>query len=341
VSAPFADVPPALRALVPEAGEPWPDETRATCGSCPMAASTAPHPWSFAPDLRCCGFHPTVPNYDVGRALARDPQAARLIRARLVDREGVSAQGITAPPARDRLYRIRGADGFGRDHDLRCPFWVGGEHACGIWAERPASCRVWYCKHDDGLPSAVTWTELGALMSEAETRVSALLVERGAPPARGDDEAAWLAWFAWCAREVERLDDVTLAALVTPAMSDRRAALRAMRDRRPSTLADLLVPSISEWLRDGDRVWLTGYSSYDAVAAPPSVFALLARLDGDTPWRDALAAARAETGDAALDDALIAELHRVRALRAVDGRDNLPFDELPVRNAGWNTGSAP
>jgi Fe-S-cluster containining protein len=335
VTSPFADVPAALRALVPEAGDAWPDEPRAACGACPMVASTAPHPWSFAADIRCCGFHPTVPSYDVGRALARDPQAAALVRRRLADREGVSALGITAPPARERLYRIRGVDSFGRDPELRCPFWVGGEHACGIWAERPATCRVWYCKHDGGHAGAVSWTDLGALVSEAEGQLAALIAARGAPPAAGADDDAWIAWFGWCAAEVERVDAAALAALITPAMADRRAAVRAMRDRRARRLADVLVPSIAEWLSDDGRVWLTGYSSYDGVAAPPGVFALLARLDGVMGWREALAAARAETGDAGLDEALIVELHRVGALSAADGSDDLRFDMVPVRGGGW------
>lgn len=338
MASPFADVPEALRALVPEAGEPWPDEPRADCDACPMAASTAPHPWSFAADLRCCAFHPTVPNFALGRA-AREPRAAALVRGRLADREGVSARGIAAPPARARLYQLRRAEGFGRDHDLRCPFWVGGDRACGIWRDRPATCRVWFCKHERGQAGAVAWSELGVLATEAEAQLAALLCARGAPPvaaAGGDVDAdAWLAWFAWCADEVERLDAATVAALTTPAMAARRAAVRAMRDRAPRAPGPVLVPSIADWLRDGERVWLTGYSSYDGVAAPPAIFALLARLDGVTPWREALAAVRAETGDPALDEALIVELHRVGALSAPDGSDDLRFDAIPVHHAGW------
>ena len=98
----------------------------------------------------------------------------------------------------------------------------------------------------------------------------------------------------------------------------------------------MLVATIADWLRDGDRVWLTGYSSYDGVAAPPSVFSLVGRLDGATPWPEALAAARAETGDVRLDDALVVELHRVGALSAADGSDDLPFEVVPVTGAGWS-----
>ncbi len=337
MSAPFDDVPAAVRALVPEVEDPGPDEARAACGRCPMVASAAPHPWGFAAETRCCTYHPSVANYAVGRALGRDPATAARIRQRLADRAGVSATGIEPPPARDRLYQLGGAGTFGRDVGLRCPFWVGGEHSCGIWRDRPATCRVWFCKHDDGLGAAVTWSQLGILVSEAESRIARLLCERGQPPAGADvDVDTWAAWFRWCAAEVERLGPDDLAALASPAMVERRAALRALRDRPARRLSSVLVPTLTEWVRDGDRVWLTGYSTYDAVAAPTAVFALLARLDGQTPWAEALAAARAETGEAALDDVLIAELHRVGALSAADGADDLPFDVAPALGAAWS-----
>ena len=340
MTSPFDDAPAAIRALVPEAVGEWPDEGRAACGRCPMAASGAPHPWGFAAETRCCTYHPAVPNFAVGRALARDAATATLIRRRLADRAGVSAAGIDPSPERDRLYQLGGVDTFGRDVGLRCPFWVGGERSCGIWRDRPATCRVWFCKHDDGLAAVVTWSELGTLMTEAEAQVAALLCTRGTPPTGAPgavvDAATWEAWFAWCAAEVERLGPDDLAALTTPAMIDRRAALQAMHGRPRRRLGPVLIATIADWLRDGDRIWLTGYSTYDAVAAPPAVFAFLDRLDGETPWAAALAGARAETGEAGLDDALVAELHRVGALSAPDGADDLPFTAMPVRGAGWS-----
>lgn len=336
VSSPFDDAPAAVRVLVPELGDAGPDEARATCGQCPMVAAAAPHPWGFAAETRCCTYHPTMANFAVGRALARDPATAALIRARLADRSGVSAAGIDPPPAHDRRYQLGGADRFGRDHGLRCPFWVGGERSCGVWRDRPATCRTWFCKHDDGLGGAVAWSQLGILGTEAEARVAGLLCARGAPPTGDVDIEAWVAWFGWCAAELDRLAPDDVAALASPGLTARRAELVTLRRRPVRRLGRHLVASVSELLRDGARIWLTGYSTYDAVAAPPTVFAFLARLDGATPWADALAAARAETGDAALDDALVAELHRVGAVRAPDGADDLPFAIDAVAGAAWS-----
>lgn len=334
---PFDDAPRAVLALVPEATSVGAGEARADCAACPLVASGAPHPWGFAAETRCCTYHPSVPNFLVGRALARGGGGAERMRARLGEPEGVSATGVDAPPARDRLYQLRGAHAFGRERALRCPFWQGGEHSCGVWADRPATCRTWFCKHDDGLGAAATWSQLGILVSEAEARVAALLVARGRPPAAdGTDPSAWATWFTWCADEVERLTADDLAPLASAALEQRRAAWRAMQARPARPLAAVLVPSVSELVRDGARVWLTGYSSYDGVAAPPSVFALLAALDGATPWTAALAAARTATGDERLDEALVIELHRVGALSAADGSDALPFEVVPVRGAAWS-----
>jgi hypothetical protein len=86
-------------------------------------------------------------------------------------------------------------------------------------------------------------------------------------------------------------------------------------------MPEVLVPAISEVLPLGDDVLLAGYSTFDAVRAPKTIFAFLARLDGTAPWRDALAAAAVPGVDAAL----VAELRRIGALRDPAGGDDPPL----------------
>ncbi len=334
-ASPFTDLPPVVRALVPEAAASGDGEARADCARCPMAASTAPHPWSFSPDTRCCTYHPALPNFLAGRALARGGATAELVLARLGDPDGVSARGVYAPAWHLARYHAEQGAGFGRDPALRCPFWVGGEHACGVWHDRPATCRAWFCKHDDGLGGAVAWSQVSFLVAEAEDRVARYLVARGSPPAPGATVAAWADWFRACATSVLTLDEADVAALGSPGLTERRTDLVSIRRRPPRRLADVVVPAVSDRLVDGLRVHLSGYSSFDAVVAPRAVFAFLSRLDGVVPWRDALAAARAATDEPELDEPLVRELHRVGALRAVDGSDDLPFDVEPMPAARW------
>jgi len=330
----FEHLPPAVRALAPELDDGWPGEARAECGRCPLAAldGEAPPPWSFTAETRCCTAHPSLANFLVGRALARD-ESRGAIERRLAEPGGVTAWGIDAPPGFDARYRATVDVGFGRDRSLRCPFWAGGEASCGVWRDRSATCRAWFCRHDDGQLGAARWSRASFLASAIESGVAGVLVGRGRDAGRVP-EADWPAWFAWCAGEVERLGADDLAPLVAE-LAPRRAELVPLRrSRRP--LPDVLEPSVSEWTAAGDDVLLTGYSSFDAVRAPRAVFALLARLDGATPWREALAAARAELDAPAwLDDALIAELYRVGAVRDPAGPEHPDLTFEPATAARW------
>lgn len=323
---PFDGAPAVIAALVPEVLDTAEGEPRADCAHCPMAAEHAPAPWSFSAETRCCTYHPFLASFRAGAALMRGGGGAARVLARLADPAGVTALGIAAPP--ERAARQRDGRDFGQDVALRCPFWVGGEHACGVWHDRPPTCRGWFCKHDDGLGGAVAWMRTAALAGEVEERLARRLVALGTPPdPAAADAAAWSAWFRWCAARTETLDTAEVAVLrdeVDRALAGQRAELVQIRRRPRRVLADRLVAAVTEVHHGGDRVLLTGYSSFDAAAAPPSVFAFLARLDGQTTWRDALAAAPGMT------EAIVAELHRIGALRAADGSDDLPFSVEPL-----------
>ncbi|MCE9574353.1 MAG: hypothetical protein K8W52_14495 [Deltaproteobacteria bacterium] len=311
----YAYLPAVARALAPELDGDWPGEAAADCDHCSLLAPDLPHPWGFAPGLRCCTAHPVIANFLVGRALARGDLGSDRVRARLADRGGVSARGIDPPPGWAARYQRTKADGFGRDPSLACPFVDGAEPVgCGVWRDRPAMCRSWYCRHGEGLTGAHAWASADHLATELELGLARLLIARGAPPALGADIDAWVAWFAWCAGEVDRLTEAEVAPLAA-GLARHRTGLIPLR--RSPAIPPVLVAAVSELVAIGDDVLVTGYSTFDAVRAPRAIFALLARLDGALPWRDALAATRAQLGEPAwLDEALVRELVRVGALRA-------------------------
>jgi hypothetical protein len=336
MTSPFVVLPPAVRRLLGPLDEGWDDEARADCGRCPQVAATAagaPYPFGMAADARCCTAQPNLANFLVGRAVADGAEAR--IRARLADRDGVSAWGIRAVAGYDEAFPRRAATGFGRDLAMRCPFWVGGDHACGVWSGRSARCRAFFCRHDHGLTSALGWSQAAGLAVALEAATADHLIEAlgGGPAATaGDDEL--LAWYARCAAAAPALDEAAAIAIaarlpggaagVTPTArlqgSPRGQLLIALRRHRPP-MPEVLVPAISEVLPLGDDVLLAGYSTFDAVRAPKTIFAFLARLDGTAPWRDALAAAAVPGVDAAL----VAELRRIGALRDPAGGDDPPL----------------
>jgi hypothetical protein len=338
----FDHLPDAIRVLIPELTSlDWPAEVHADCERCPMVGDHAPHPWSFNAETRCCTAHPELANFLVGRALRRgDPGRTKLLD-RLRDLDGVSAWGIDPQPWRRELLRDRSAEMFGRDLELRCPYWIGGDHSCGIWHDRSGICRTWYCRHEDGVAGAVSWQRMQGLMFEVESRLAVWAIEHGDPPDEPATAADYAAWFERAAVMVSNAPAAQIAPLATEVMRSRRDEIRTFVDirqvRRRRGMARVLVPSVSDLTRtdDGDAL-ITGYSSFDAVRAPAAVFELLSRLDGKRTWKKALAEAREATGEPRLDEALVASLHRVGAVRDPKGRDDLPYSVDLIEEYMWS-----
>jgi hypothetical protein len=334
MASPFAQLPAAIRAHLGALADDWPDEQRSTCGACPLVIegeAGVAYPFSMARDARCCTAQPNLANFLVGRAGDSD-----VVRARLANRDGVSAWGIRAVAGYDAEFPVRAKHGFGRDLEMRCPFWVGGDHACGVWHGRSARCRAFFCRHDRGLAGALSWSQAAGLGVAIEAAIAAHFVATlGDPPLGTATADELLAWYARCAEAADVLDEAAALEIVRAVPppdptaaperiveSPRGTLIRKLR-RHGAAIADVLVPSVSAVQHHGDRVLVAGYSTFDAVSAPASVFALLSRLDGATPWRTALA----ELADPALDEALVCELRRAGALRDPAGSDDPPETE--------------
>lgn len=336
MASPFAQLPAAVRARLGALGEDWPDEHRSTCGACPLVVegeAGVAYPFSMARDARCCTAQPNLANFLAGRA-----GDVAVLRARLANRDGVSAWGIRAVTGYDDAFPARAKQGFGRDLGMRCPFWTGGDHACGVWAGRSARCRAFFCRHERGLAGALSWSQAAGLGVAIEAAIADHFVATlDGAPGQGATDAELLAWYARCALAADQLDDAAALAIVRAvpppapdAAPDRivespRGRLIAKLRVYRVAIADVLVPAVSAVERHGDRVLVAGYSTFDAVSAPPSVFALLARLDGATPWRTALAELAPLHPE--LDEPLVHELRRAGALRDPAGSDDPPEHE--------------
>ena len=334
MTSPFAQLPDAIRARLGDLTEGWPEETRSNCSACPLVLegeAGVAYPFSMAREARCCTAQPNLANFLIGRVGDADA-----LRVRLANRDGVTAWGICAVTGYDKAFPTRAKQGFGRDVGMRCPFWVGGEHACGVWAGRSARCRAFFCRHDRGLAGAMSWSQAAGLGVSLEAAVASYFVETlGGAPGEAATSDELLAWYARCASAAAVLGDAEALAIVraVPPVAPDAAPDRIVESPRGRLLkklriykvavADVLVPAVSAIERHGDRVLIAGYSTFDAVSARSSIFALLARLDGATPWRTALA----ELADPALDEALVLELRRAGALRDPAGSDDPPESE--------------
>jgi hypothetical protein len=317
-----ASLPSAVTWLVPELDAlSLSGESRADCQRCvllPDSLGAANHPWAFHPGTRCCTYHPELPNFLAGQALARGGPGAERIRARLHDPSGVSAWGIT-PSDGFRASRAATTTGFGRDPAMRCPFYVDGPYTCGIWQDRNAVCRTWFCRHDEGVVSLARWTALRRTLTLVETLLARFCVAAGQPPDAGVspgsvDTAAWESWFVWCAGRVAAMTDAELASVSTGELASLRRKVASCMRLPPLHLPDVVVPVLRSSKTTLRGVGLVGYSSYDGVEVDPGIIHFFARLDGKRTWRQARDLAAAERGVIVTDE-LIFELGRIDVLQ--------------------------
>ncbi len=309
-------------------------EPRADCAACPLTPERSggrlAQPWAFHPDARCCTFNPHLPNFLAGGALGRGGDAERVVRTRLADPIGVHPEGIFAPPSYRERYVNGGPMLFGHDVSMRCPYWVGGAFACGVWQERPHPCRSWHCRHEHGEPTRLWWRGISKALAAVEDAISRYCVAQAEPPPPGAPVEAWVRWYLDCAERVAALTPEALDVIREEKVQRARQAIAAGRPPVPP-LPDLVVACLRGMERDGDVVWILGYSSYDVLRLPPTVFVFLSKLDGHTTWQDALAAANAEL-EAPLPDGMVRDLFRIGAIRHPEAGD-VRGDDAPGYDA--------
>lgn len=320
------DPPPLMRDLASEPyrrlapglfDRPLPVERRATCERCAMCAPDGePHlagRTSFRADLKCCTYHPALPNYVVGAFLA-DPSPAqaegrRRVRTRIAAQHGVSPRGVDAPPGEWQLRRSAG-NAFGRAGALRCPYLDDGR--CTVRPVRDPVCFTYFCKHDRGaeakrLYDAVRdyFQALGeAVGLHAMLRLGIEPARALAPPAGAATteeldglplpepvrRARWGRWagkeeafFLAAHEEASRVDASQAAALGGVALEARlrmvEAAYGALaQPRLPGRLR--LNPALRVWREPAGGYLLSGYSRFDPVRAQEPLYGVLAAFDG-------------------------------------------------------------
>ena len=288
-------------------GGPIPAETEATCQECALLAEPAQPATRdltrrIHPRTKCCGYYPSLTNFQVGCILSEtDPTAAP---ARDVVARRVQARFMATPLALDvpLAYHLLYAKSpyMGSALRLRCPHYVeellGG--GCGIWRHRNAVCLTWFCKHNRGQVGLTFWKALEHLLKQIEDALSSwcltrldmaddnleqiLQQRRGADttfmPQELDevvDEKAHRAlWGTWAGREAEFYRECgqlvsKLSAQRAMEIGGAEAALRLRVARR--AFGALLSADLPRAVRPGgfrvqplgnDQVQIVSYSEY-------------------------------------------------------------------------------
>ncbi len=114
---------------------------------------------TFRPDVKCCGYTPTTPNFQVGAVLAGRTmdEGLQSMRARIAAKRGVTPLGIM--PSNDYIGRWKAAP-FGSERELRCPHYVQEGGLCGVWRHREAVCTTWFCQLERGVVGQHFWMTL-------------------------------------------------------------------------------------------------------------------------------------------------------------------------------------
>lgn len=153
-----------------------PIEELATCNDCAMCARPdqprIPGQEYFQPDIKCCAFHPKLPNYLVGGLLldtnpAMDAGRA-VVRDKISKRIGVTPNSLMAPKKYAVLYKYVGERGFGKNYSMLCPYYLRDTGMCSIWKFREAVCSTYFCKSVAGSDGKKFWNVLRGYLIQAQ-----------------------------------------------------------------------------------------------------------------------------------------------------------------------------
>ena len=324
-------LPPIYGARMPSFfDQPAINETRATCSDCAMCDKTnAPaslETTAFRPDVKCCSYHPTLPNYLAGAILEDETMAegrAR-VRAKIGARIGVTPQWLAAPRKYLVLLDAARESSFGRSQSLLCPYYERTEGNCTIWKHREGVCTTFFCKHTGGAPAHKFWTSLRRYLLHVE-RALAIHVARSIDPElveptiprnrltpedledRPPNDATYAAyWGAWlgreeafyveCARRVRALGRDELGRVVGDAGREILAEVRSRYEdtTKPKLAPRLLLNPDMLVTRGEGGVGVTTYSRYDSLFLTDALHEALGHFTGQSPVETVLEKLRTE-----------------------------------------------
>jgi len=201
--------------------------------------------------IKCCSYHPILPNYMVGAILADHSPEMKEGRQRILDkiknRLGVTPYGIIPPLTHHQLYQKhvgKSKRAIARDKEiadaLQCPF-QSEESLCTIWKYRTELCSTYHCASVGGQKGKQFWNVAFQYLTGMEQKLSLLALQgvgypikkirthRLTPPALQVDTAKgelnekvyknlWRQWegkeaafYADCYRSIQQLDQAAVA----------------------------------------------------------------------------------------------------------------------------------
>lgn len=150
-------------------------ETRAQCSQCTKAQPGEAKP--FRADLKCCTYHPFLPNYVAGEILEQPasvtPQSLQVVRDKILHRRYALPIGLVAPLSFQIPFHQRIPEDFGQREDWLCPYYDKTRRNCGIWRHRNSTCITYFCKSSYAQAGQEFWLALKSYLLFLEVEISA------------------------------------------------------------------------------------------------------------------------------------------------------------------------
>lgn len=144
-------------------------EKKATCGNC-LRSRDKRFSIPYQSHLKCCTFHPYLPNYAVGALLSEIDKTPGILKIeeKIKNREFSLPIGILAPFDYQLQFLSKNEEDFGNRADLLCPYFDSKENQCSIWQYRGVVCTSFYCRSDYGQNGQKFWAVFSDYLSYVE-----------------------------------------------------------------------------------------------------------------------------------------------------------------------------
>lgn len=144
-------------------------ENKATCDNC-LRARDKRFSYNYQPNLKCCTFHPYLPNFAVGGLLKSEFQTSGIskLNSKIENREFSLPIGVMAPFDYQFLFLTKEEEQFGNDTNLLCPYYDNQKNCCSIWQYRGVVCTSFFCRSDYGQNGLKFWAVLSDFLSYVE-----------------------------------------------------------------------------------------------------------------------------------------------------------------------------
>jgi hypothetical protein len=144
-------------------------ETKATCDNC-LRSRDKRFSYTYQKNLKCCTFHPYLPNFAVGGLLqeSQETVGTQKIRSKIKNHEFNFPIGLIAPYDYQFKFLSKEEEDFGNEASLLCPYYDSQKNKCSIWTYRGVVCTSFYCRSDYGQNGLKFWSVLSDYLSYVE-----------------------------------------------------------------------------------------------------------------------------------------------------------------------------